>query len=88
MNIFKYQLGKDRKYAGQGLGSFVNNLGIPLLKLRQEEEKNYKDYERKYNRNNAYKTYKKYKKEGQKQYNFIRRKLIKKKNLYVTNVEK
>ena len=39
MNIFKYQLEKDRKYAGQGLGSFVNNLGIPLLKLHQEEEK-------------------------------------------------
>ena len=36
VNIFKYQLEKDRKYAGQELESFVNNLGIPFLKLHQE----------------------------------------------------
>ena len=29
VNILKYQLEKDRKYAGQELGLFVNNLGIP-----------------------------------------------------------
>lgn len=82
MNILKHQLEKRQKVCRTRIRIICEQFGYaPLKAPSRRRKKNYKNYERKYNRNNAYETYKKYKKkkeEDQKQYNFIRRKLIKK----------